>query len=155
MAQRTVPSSILGRLPLQYGADGMWLVFGPVRYDLGRKHSGLTITVPKGYTSDLASIHWCLRWVLHSKEIDGPALVHDWLYNTHLVSRPIADAVFHEALLVCGVSRLKVWIMVTAVRIFGGPAYRRGPDSLRARAPEWAHVIFDSPALAGVEKETL
>ena len=157
MSERKIPVSVFEPdRAILTRMNGTWLVFRPLAYDLGRKNSGLRITVPKDYSSDLASIHWSLQWFLPRRgKHDGPALLHDWLYNTHLVSRPIADAIFHEALLVCGVSPFKAWVMVTAVRFFGGPAYRRGPDTLRKRAPEWAHLIFDQPALEGREKERM
>jgi hypothetical protein len=84
---------------------------------------------------------------------DGPAVIHDWLYNTHAVSKPIADAIFYEALLVCQVRTSRAWAMYQAVSAFGHGGYRDGPEELRRRAPQWAAKIFDEPALPGRNKE--
>ena len=59
----------------------------------------------------------------------GAAVVHDWLYTTHEVSRAVADAVFHEAALECGVSGWQAWLMWAGVRLGGGDAWDApGPD---------------------------
>ncbi len=135
-------------LDLENRADGLFLVKTAIRYDIGRKDSGLRIYVPKGYASDKASVPFPIRWLVpRFGDHDGPAIVHDWLYNTHLTSKPIADSVFYEAMLVCSVRPMLAWLMYMAVAAFGHGAYRRGPRTLRERAPEWADKIFSKPAL--------
>jgi hypothetical protein len=128
--------------------DGLFEVVTAIRYDIGRKNSGLRITVPKRYACDKASIPWFIQWLIpRFGAHDGPAIVHDWLYNTHLTSKPIADSVFYEAMLVCEVRPTAAWLMYIGVALFGHGAYRQGPARLRERSPEWATRIFDKPAL--------
>ena len=135
-------------------ADGLFELTGWLIYDLGRKNSGLRVWVPAGYATDFASIPALVQWAVPKFGAhDAPAVLHDWLYNTHLVSKPIADAVFYEALLVCGVRPSAAWLMYQAVAAFGHGGYANGPAELRRRAPHWAKRIFDSPALPGRNKE--
>jgi len=54
------------------------------------------------------------------------AVIHDWLYKTHLVNRAEADRIFLEIMERDGVPRWKRLAMYWAVRIFGGAAWELG-----------------------------
>lgn len=148
--------SIFERPDGGFRPDGLYELARPYSYALGRKSNPLRITAPKGYATDFASIPRLVRWAIPKFGAhDGPAVIHDWLYNTHLVSKPVADAVFLEALLVAGVRPAAARIMFEAVSLFGGSGWRNGPAELKRRAPEWHARIFGEAPYAGVNKEDM
>ena len=84
------------------------------------------ITVPAGYRTDLASVPRAL-WSLIPPfgRYSGPAVVHDRLCDQGHATRPLADAVFNEAMIVTGVPAALRWLMYTAVRIAGQSTWER------------------------------
>ena len=58
----------------------------------------------------------------HSKA----AVIHDYLYQTRLTSKLMADLIFYEAMIVAGTQKWKAALMYVAVLLFGWPAYWRG-----------------------------
>ena len=95
-------------------------------YDVGKEGSSLSVTVPKGFETDLCSIP-ALGRVIFSP--DGPeataGALHDFLYREGLVSRFMADWIFREALKVLGIPTWRRAIIFCAVRIGGRRAYCR------------------------------
>ena len=87
---------------------------------------GRVWVVPAGFVTDWASVPrflWPMippmgRWSV-------PALVHDYLYRTHIVPRAEADAVFLELMRRHGTNCFTRNIIFRAVRLFGGVAWRR------------------------------
>ncbi len=126
-------SSFTGHLTLTHlEADWRrWKLRHAMTYEVGSEGSGREIRVPRGFTSDGASIPrflWAVlpvwgRW-------SRAALLHDWLYDClrdgpphpEAPTRRDADAVFHEAMLVCGTARPVALAMWLAVRLFGANA---------------------------------
>jgi len=93
-------------------------------YEIGSRGSGIAITVPAGFETDLASIPWPLNKVFPP---NGPwakaAVVHDWNYRKNFVSRALADYLFFEGMKplgVCLATRVLFWVGVRATgrRIF-------------------------------------
>lgn len=84
------------------------------------------ITVPAGFTSDLASIPAFLR-PFFSKlgKYNTAALVHDYLYvqNELKFSRKECDLIFLDLMQRAGVGKVKSKLMYRAVRAFGGRYY--------------------------------
>lgn len=131
--------------------------------------------VPKGFVYDGASIPWW-AWALIGHPGDGrfaeAAALHDWLYESHQVSRSIADAVFLELLLrktapsdgapPVAVPKWKANIMWAAVRVGGRGAWRRetggglgdGPDQpedIEAIADGWREHMNEAPENVDLE----
>jgi len=81
-------------------------------------------TVPTGFKTDLASIPRVFWNILPPfGKYTEAAVLHDWLYRTHLVPRPDADDVLLEAMELC---RVPVWqreVIYWAVRLFGWLAW--------------------------------
>lgn len=78
------------------------------------------IRVPRGMATDLASVPRVLRSLaLSDPQTAWAAVVHDRLYVTKEVTRPVADAVFFGALIDSGVSRFWAVVYYLGVR-FGG-----------------------------------
>ncbi len=127
-------SSFTSPLIVSPNFDGAsWTLIEPFSYDVGEEGSGVTITVPKGFDTDFASIPTFLwffpRWAKYNK---SPTL-HDWLYHCkEIMGQPItrkrADDIFLEAMLVewrnhksrCFVARIEYW----GVRLFAWLAWR-------------------------------
>lgn len=88
-------------------------------------HLKATITVPKGFITDGASIPIGARWLFPfgGKKMQA-AVVHDYLYRTGEYSKAEADYVFKEAMKVMGVTSWRVTVMYNAVRYFGGNSWR-------------------------------
>lgn len=129
-----------GRAALKAGRC-QWVVAEPLVYDVGDEGSGVTIVVPAGATTDLASIP---RLVTNILPPDGPwtkaAVVHDFLYRTHglglfdghrwltgktAYTRAEADGVLREAMAVIGVPGWKRQVIWAAVRIGGAGGWGR------------------------------
>jgi hypothetical protein len=93
-----------------------------------------TITVPVGFVTDTASVpRLPLAYWLFGGRGNSPAVVHDWLYRTALVSRHTADKVFNEALKSEGKWCTTRWPMTAAVMAFGGFVYNPQPGCLDIR----------------------
>lgn len=82
------------------------------------------IIIPTGFVTDFASIPkflWSLAPPIgkHSKG----ALIHDWLYTSHIKGRPWADRVFLEAMDLNGTNHTLALIYRNMVRVFGKSSY--------------------------------
>ncbi len=109
-----------------------WTVLNPLVYLM---ESGGSLTVPAGFSTDLASIP-SLFWNLMPKtgEYDSAAVLHDFLYSQimpamdgackHTVSKKFADSMFREAMTSLEVGRVRKELMVRAVMWFGRSAWR-------------------------------
>jgi hypothetical protein len=119
---------------------------------------GRSVKVPPGFSFDGATIPWPL-WRRYYSPFDPvvmtPALVHDWLYCSHEMSRSEADDWFRDLLIGSGVPTYKAWLMWTAVDRMGGRywpntdpdlAYLRG---LRDRLPESEQFRYCWPDFRG------
>lgn len=88
------------------------------------------IVVPAGFVTDLASVpRLPITYFLAGGLAHAAAVVHDWLYTSHELTRAQADAVFREAAQACGVGAWRAWIMWLGVRVGGWAAWGApGPE---------------------------
>lgn len=101
-----------------------WKLFRSFTYHVGSKYNKSVIKVPVGFVTDFASIPWVFWTFLPSWGKYGKAAVlHDYLYQTHNVSRHMADVIFYEAMLVGGTAKWKAKVMYSAVRSWGWLAW--------------------------------
>ena len=102
--------------------DRTWLLTAPLKYEsdiIGK------LTVPKGATTDFASIPRVpIVYALCKGIARRPAVVHDFLYRTGKTERTVADDVFLEAMKCSGVDWFRRNAMYRAVRLFGKSSYR-------------------------------
>lgn len=85
---------------------------------------GARIIIPAGFVTDFASTPRVpVAFLIAGGCGHHAAVVHDFLYVSHVTTRAIADAVFGEALGVVGVASWRAALMVTAVRVFGQSAW--------------------------------
>lgn len=86
--------------------------------------AGMTITVPKGFTTDLASVpRMPLIFLLCGDTSREAAVLHDWLYFSGRLSRKLADKLLFEASGISGVANWRRWLMYFGVRIGGAKHY--------------------------------
>lgn len=100
--------------------QGCYRTGQPFSYDLGFKGSGLTVSVPAGFVTDLASIPRWLWWLMSpfDPQYAAAAVLHDYLLTWSNFDRLTAHTVFLEALLNLGVERWKATAMYVAVVMF-------------------------------------
>ncbi len=85
-----------------------------------------TITVPKGFVTDFASVPWFFWRVCPPVgEYNEAAVVHDYLYSEVRFSRRADDWVFRHIMRWCGVSWWKRQAMHRAVRLGGWRPWRK------------------------------
>lgn len=102
-----------------HGEERLWYLDEdwPVTID------GQTVTVPKGFQTDLATtprILWSFGFEPFGYWTEAAAL-HDFLYTApHVpgIDREKADKVFRIGMLECGAPKWKAWVMWAAVRLF-------------------------------------
>lgn len=113
MSSFTAPL-ILEALPLENRGRGVFSLYEPFSYEIGKLGSGEKVTVPAGFLTDLASIPALARpFIPLAGRLAKPAIIHDFLLTS---GDPRAHDVFDEALKVAGVSNLTRWVVVGAVR---------------------------------------
>ena len=83
-------------------------------------HLGRSVSVPKGFRSDGASVPRALWWIYppFGRYLEA-AVVHDWFCVTQSISYTDAAIVFREAMAVCGVNKWRRQKMFMAVKFFG------------------------------------
>lgn len=107
-----------------YEKEGRFRVVSPLIYE--SEIEGVTVFVPWGFDTDGASIPPIFNelWKVGGKKM-AAAVIHDYLYRTHLVSKDIADRIFLEAMVELNIPVWKRQIMYYAVRIFGNRAWNK------------------------------
>lgn len=104
----------------------VWKVWAAFSYTYGSGPDE-TIEVPVGFTTDFASVPRFLWWFLPPDgEYTQAAVLHDYLYRTHLLTREKADFVFLEFMSLLEVPKWKAEVMYRAVRMFGQGPYDNG-----------------------------
>lgn len=101
-------------------AGSLWTLDSPLQWELLRKGSGLVVTVPAGFQTDLASIPWWARGLFNPEDpaYAKAAILHDYLLSDPGNSRLDCAAVFHDALEACGVSTWRAVVMTLAVWVW-------------------------------------
>lgn len=116
---------ILGRIIVEKVNAREWKLHNKLVYHVGSKDSEETITVPKGFVTDFASVPRAFWWLFPPDgKWTGGAIIHDWLYYNRgavevIYSRKECDGIFLEAMAVLSVPRWKRVTMHGAVRSFG------------------------------------
>lgn len=83
------------------------------------------ITVPAFFQTDLASVPRIFWNILPPQQSNfvAPAILHDYLYMSHICTRKQSDDILYSALRTEGAGRLTANIMWVGVRLFGGKHY--------------------------------
>lgn len=107
-----------------------WQLQAPLSYI---HKSGLIITVPRGFITDLASIPRLFHSLIPVNGRHSPAaILHDYLYATQTVSRKQADGFFFDAMEDIGVNPIRRKAMYWAVRLGGWLAWEEREHDMHA-----------------------
>lgn len=135
-------SSFTEPLVLQFNAADNWTVYRSFIYFVGHEGSAERITVHVGFRTDGATIPRPFRWLYSPWGTWAKAaVVHDYLYRNRRIeigegaattscTRAEADAIFDEAMEVCGVSAFTRFLFYWSVRAFGWIAWNRATRHL-------------------------
>jgi len=108
-------------------SNGSWILLAPLVY-----YSSLlcmTITVPKGFRTDYASVpRLPLIYALFGDTSHKAAVIHDYLYAVRRTTRAEADAIFREAAEASGVGFFRRNLMYYGVRLGGKLAWESKDD---------------------------
>lgn len=113
---RFLTSLVIYRPP---GPGRLWRLAEPLVYV---SRSGRRFEVPAGMLADGNSGPW------KNAEGEPAGWLHDWLYRANCpagLSRAEADAIFREALVAEGFSRVYAALQWAAVRALGAPSWHR------------------------------
>mgnify|MGYP001592820132 CR=1 FL=1 len=89
---------------------------------------GGIIKVPRGFVSDKASVPRVpIVYTIWGDRSHREAVVHDWLYQTHLTTKKMADHIFLEAMEARNKSWRIRWPMYIGVMLAGQSSYDSGP----------------------------
>lgn len=97
--------------------------------EYSRRINNFSITVPKNFETDLASIPGAARIFFKAfGKYTNAAVIHDFLYselNATGINRVLADKIFLHIMREDGVSKASSWLMYKAVRSFGEIAWKK------------------------------
>ncbi len=102
--------------------DRAWMLKDEMHYTIGT--SGVTVTIPKGFVTDFASIpraFWL--WIPPTGSYSRAAVVHDWLYWVQVCNREQSDKLLLLAMVESEVSVATRFTIYNAVRFFGERAW--------------------------------
>ena len=112
---------------------------------------GRSVVIPRGFEFDGASIP-PLLWPVIGSPFDPrfvrAALIHDWLYSSHLIDRKTADRAFQAVLIADGVTDWRAGLMYSAVRAGGLVAWDDSPADAAYMAWLRARIVSDGRSLA-------
>lgn len=108
----------------------VWVLTDDLPYEIGDKGSGHWIIVPAGFLTDGASTGFARVLLPPFSDWGRAAAIHDYLCRSISDGSPVgvrgwgvvsrrsqADAIFHEAMLVCGTPRWRAWLAWQIVRL--------------------------------------
>lgn len=114
-------SSFTDDLIVKHLDGNRWELMREFSYYISDKDKGQIILVPKGFTTDFASIPR-LFWTLighPTGKYGKAAIIHDYLYHIQTKTRSQTDRIFYEAMRVLKVSFIKRWLMYHYVKTLG------------------------------------
>jgi len=105
--------------------SGLWELMQPLSFQ--SEVAGCTIVAPIGHRTDFCSVPRVpLAYEMLGNRARKSGAIHDKLYDSHELSREMADQVLREMLLLNGVDHFEAMEFYLAVREFGGSHW--GPD---------------------------
>lgn len=90
----------------------------PLTWDIGRKGSDWTLTVPKGFMVDVSAPSW-LEWLIDVHDMDNlaAAAVHDLLLKEGH-DEAFASSEFRRALIARGRGKARAWVFFFATLVW-------------------------------------
>jgi hypothetical protein len=114
-------SSFTEPLVITPDGKGRYRTERPFSFDIGLKGSGLTVTVPAGFSTDLATVPRWLWWLFppFEPQYAAAAVLHDFLLSWVGFDKMTAHALFFDALKILGVDRWRALAMFAGVVAYG------------------------------------
>ena len=101
------------------------MVMDDIRYCFNR-WLGFSVTVPKGFVSDLTTVPRILwRLIPPHGRYRAAAILHDYLYKEQKPLRRTVDEIFNVVMKRLGVGYWQRWLLYAGVRIGGWWAWRK------------------------------
>jgi hypothetical protein len=126
--------NVKGMLQVSRFAEPMYYLLTPISWNANTEQENYpTVTAPRGFVSDLASIprkFWSL--LPPDGEYAYAAIIHDYLYWTQTGTRQIADKVLKLCMEDFHVSAGDIDAIYLAVRGFGGIAWNENAELKRS-----------------------
>ena len=123
-------SAFISKLVVVKLRGELWEVSEIFRY--ASRTLNMVVEVPLGFITDFASVpRLPLMYAWVGNLAQEAAVIHDYLYQKHLVGKAKADRVFLEAMKVLKISFMKRWVMYLGVVVGGWKAYASGPDRFK------------------------
>lgn len=116
---------------------------------------GWSIVVPAGFKTDFATLPPLTQFIVtrmgYLHIVTLAAIIHDYLYAVHGVSRAVADGIFREILGRYGAPRSLAKVLELVVRVFGWRPYQTGPARLARNCPGLTVKTGTAPTYEGVK----
>ena len=110
--------------------DGNWKLVNPLLYQ-SVIFNGVT-TAPQNFKTDFASVPRVpIAYMLFGDRAHREAVIHDFLYQTHLVKKHTADRIFLEAMKLRKKPFYVRWPMYWGVILGGRSAYNTGLERFK------------------------
>ena len=110
--------------------ENIWFLVSHLAYN--SSYLSETIDVPAGFVTDLASVPRVpIAYQLWGNRAHREAVIHDFLYQTHMTSKSIADKIFLEAMKVRGKPAHVRYPMYWGVVLGGKKSYSTGKERYR------------------------
>jgi hypothetical protein len=115
----------IGDVDVKLLPSGFWRLDHSIMYVSGRGG----IRVPHGFVTDFASVPKLLWFIFPPTDprYAEAAVLHDRLYEHHIMSRKDADGVLFEAARATGCTLWRAWCLWLGVRLGGHSSYVSGP----------------------------
>lgn len=139
----------LSPLALQRFRDPVYILITPIGWRPNSADSKLpSVTVPRGFVTDLASIPGMFWSVLPA---DGTlayaAVILDWLYWNQTTDRATADNIFREILIDLKVSSATVEALYYAIRVSGNSAWVANAAAKKSGEKRVIAIFPDDPSV--------
>ena len=113
-------SSFTNPLIVKKLPSGLWETVESFEYRVGAEDSEEVIIVPRGMTTDFASVPRIFWTILPPDgKYTAASIIHDYLYREKTYSRKRSDQIFLEGMEVLKVPSWKRYTMYYALRLFG------------------------------------
>jgi Protein of unknown function (DUF1353) len=121
-------SSFTAPLVLSPGRERLWITAAAFQYEIGMLGSGLVVTVPAGFETDLGTIPLFARALFNPADAKCAKafVLHDYLCKIDGFTRAVTDAVLFEALCVLEVALWRAIILYTSVSLWRCLKYIKG-----------------------------
>jgi len=143
---------ISGALYVARFKDPIYMLLKPISWKSASVDGLPEVNVPKGFTSDFATVprlFWSL--VRPDGEYSYAAVIHDYLYWSQITTREISDQIFKRVMEEFKIDQTKIWAIYWAVRV-GGATFWEENRKLRleckhkrilAKFPEDPKITWD------------